>query len=299
MNKYLIFLLLVTMASCSSTKPKSTVSRSHKNVNKVAKKPVEKVQTTVLKTPVKIADQEVTLPSKTEVLEATSTVKVTTQLVIEYINQYKEVAKENMKKFGVPASIALGQGILESGAGTGDLSLKANNHFGIKCHAEWAGPSVRHDDDAPDECFRKYDKVIESYYDHSLFLSSRPWYKPLFKLPINDYKGWAKGLKNAGYATDPKYPNKLISLIEKYQLQKIDAEVLEGKSASSDSLLITENSYVNQNSQNESTEDSYLVSPGDTLYSISKKFNITIEDLKKKNNLSDNSLSLGQSLKVK
>jgi flagellum-specific peptidoglycan hydrolase FlgJ len=283
------------MASCSSRKTRSTVSKSPKKVSKVVQKPIVKT------TPEVVTNQEVTLPPKTEVLEATSTVKVTTQLVQEYINQYKEVAKENMRKFGVPASIALGQGILESGAGTGDLSLKANNHFGIKCHAEWTGPSVRHDDDAPDECFRKYEKVIDSYYDHSSFLTSRPWYKPLFKLQKNDYKGWAKGLKSAGYATDPKYPNKLISLIERYQLQKIDAEVLEGKNNADDKIQVTTNlEKINtiQNTESE-LEENYTVTKGDTLFSISKKFNITIEELKKKNNLSNNSLSLGQSLKVK
>ncbi len=302
MNKYLIFLLLMTMVGCSSAKSSRTVSRNHKTSSKVSKKTVVKTPIPEVKTTINTVSQEVVLPPKTEVLIATSTVKVTAQIITDYINQYKEVAKENMRKFGVPASIALGQGILESGAGTGNLSQRANNHFGIKCHVEWTGQSVRHDDDAPNECFRKYDKVIDSYNDHSLFLTSRPWYKPLFKLPKNDYKAWAKGLKTAGYATDPKYPNKLIGLIEKYQLQKIDEEVLGDGSSSVDVQQkneISDANIIKNDSENLSTEELYTVSQGDTLYSISKKFNISIEDLKKKNNLTENSLSLGQSLKVK
>ena len=223
--------------------------------------------------------------SKTEILEATTRVKVTTEIVLAYISRYKDIAKNNMKQFGIPSSICLGQGILESGAGTGPLSSLANNHFGIKCHQDWAGPSVKYDDDSAQECFRKYDQASESYNDHALFLKGRKWYNPLFKLDKADYKSWAKGLKAAGYATDPKYSEKLIAIIERYHLDQYDAEVL-GKD------------YVVKSVETKSNFKEYQVSQGDTLYSISKKFNVSIDDLKKKNNISDNALSIGQNLIV-
>jgi len=140
------------------------------------------------------SDDNSTVVSKTEILEATTQVKVTTEMVLAYIDQFDEIAKSNMKQYGIPASIILGQGILESGAGTGPLSVLANNHFGIKCHKEWTGPSVKYDDDAAQECFRKYEQATESYQDHALFLTSRPRYKGLFELDKADYKLWASGL---------------------------------------------------------------------------------------------------------
>ncbi|MBA4317919.1 MAG: hemagglutinin, partial [Flavobacterium sp.] len=143
-------------------------------------------------------------------------------MVLAYIENYKGVAQANMEKYGIPASIILGQAILESGSGTGSLSVQANNHFGIKCHKDWLGQTVKYDDDAIDECFRKYYNASDSFRDHSLFLTSRPRYSPLFKLNKTDYKAWAKGLKAAGYATDTQYPTKLIGLIERYQLYKYD-----------------------------------------------------------------------------
>jgi flagellum-specific peptidoglycan hydrolase FlgJ len=224
--------------------------------------------------------------SKTEILEATTRVKVTTEIVLAYISQYKDIAKNNMKQFGIPSSICLGQGILESGAGTGPLSSLANNHFGIKCHQDWAGPSVKYDDDSAQECFRKYDQASESYNDHALFLKGRRWYEPLFKLDKGDFKSWAKGLKAAGYATDPKYSEKLIAIIERYHLDQYDAEVLGYEYVANITPLVT------------SKNKEYQVSQGDTLYSISKKFNVSIDDLKKKNNISDNALSIGQNLIV-
>ena len=229
-----------------------------------------------------------TVYSKTEILEATTRVKVTTAMVIDYINTYKETAQSNMKQFGIPASIILGQGILESGAGTGPLCVLAKNHFGIKCHKDWNGPSIKYDDDEEQECFRKYDQSMESFQDHAQFLLNRTWYAPLFELEKDDYKQWARGLKNAGYATDPKYPDKLIAIIERYQLYQYDAEVL-GKPFTP----------VNFSSQIAPNPDLYQVTQGDTLYSISKKFNISVDDLKRKNNLQDNALSIGQSIKVK
>ena len=141
---------------------------------------------------------------------------------LNYIEQYKHIAVQQMQKYKIPASITLAQGIFESGAGMSDLARMSNNHFGIKCGGDWKGRSVRHDDDKHKECFRYYDSPQESYEDHSLFLLGRSWYAPLFKLDIHDYKGWARGLKKAGYATNPQYANRLIDLIEQYELYQYD-----------------------------------------------------------------------------
>lgn len=237
-----------------------------------------------------------TVYSKEEILEATTRVKVTTTMVLDYIAQYKDIAQNNMAQYGIPASIIIGQGILESGAGTGPLSVLANNHFGIKCHKEWTGPSVRYDDDEEQECFRQYEQPSESYRDHSLFLTSRSRYAGLFLLEKGDYVAWAKGLKAAGYATDPKYPDKLIGIIERYQLAKYDAQVLGTEfvpTAKEPSIIEVSKEPVLADS------DMYQVIQGDTLYSISKKFNISVDELRRKNNMIDNAISIGQNLKVK
>ena len=139
-----------------------------------------------------------------------------------YINKFAPAAIKNMRFYKIPASITLAQGILESGHGRGTLALKANNHFGIKCHNDWKGKSILHDDDEENECFRSYKNPLRSYRDHSLFLVQRERYSDLFKLKRKDYEGWARGLKDAGYATDPKYAEKLISLIERFDLQRFD-----------------------------------------------------------------------------
>ena len=151
--------------------------------------------------------------------------KVYANATEKYIDTYKEIAQNEMRLYDIPASITLAQGILESGSGKGTLSVKANNHFGIKCHG-WTGAEIYHDDDKAQECFRKYKNAKYSFRDHSLFLKDRKRYAKLFKLKKSNYKGWAKELKAAGYATDRKYPQKLISLIERYQLYKFDKEVL-------------------------------------------------------------------------
>lgn len=143
------------------------------------------------------------------------------QVYQAYIDQYKDMAIEGMLKYGVPASITLAQGILESGAGRGRLVLLGNNHFGIKCHG-WKGRTVTHDDDEKGECFRAYDSALESYEDHCRFLRDRPRYKSLFSLDRYDYRGWAHGLKRAGYATNPVYAQRLINLIELYKLYEYD-----------------------------------------------------------------------------
>lgn len=139
----------------------------------------------------------------------------------QYVAIYKPTAIKMMKKNGIPASIILAQGILESSNGNSELARNANNHFGIKCTNEWRGKTYTMDDDRPNECFRRYATAEASYLDHSEFLK-RPRYLHLFQLDIDDYKGWAKGLKKAGYATNPKYPQLLINIIEKYKLYKLD-----------------------------------------------------------------------------
>lgn len=136
-----------------------------------------------------------------------------------YVNQYRDIAIEEMQRTGVPAAITLAQGIHETGAGTSDLVIKSNNHFGIKCKTEWGGEKVYHDDDARGECFRKYDDPALSYRDHSDFLRTRPYYASLFKLDPTDYEAWAYGLKKAGYATNPRYPQILIKLIQDFNLE--------------------------------------------------------------------------------
>ncbi|MCF8296466.1 MAG: glucosaminidase domain-containing protein [Saprospiraceae bacterium] len=140
----------------------------------------------------------------------------------EYISTYKDIAIGKMIEFKIPASITLAQGLLESGNGNSKLAVEANNHFGIKCHMDWTGETFIQDDDTKNECFRKYAKAEESFKDHSLFLSTRDRYSSLFELEITDYKSWAEGLKKAGYATNPKYPQLLINLIERYELYKYD-----------------------------------------------------------------------------
>jgi len=200
-----------------------------------------------------------------------------------YINTYSAIAMREMRKSKIPASITLAQGILESGSGKGRLAVKANNHFGIKCHG-WKGAKIYHDDDHSQECFRKYPKAELSYGDHSEFLTGRKRYANLFKLKSDDYKGWAKGLKAAGYATDKKYPQKLISLIERYKLYEFDNKVLNG----SDEKQIYVNSGYFQ----------YIVEKGDTLYALAKRYNTTVEAIKDLNNMTTTSIALGQELKI-
>ena len=139
----------------------------------------------------------------------------------QYIDQYKDIAIEQMKRYRIPASITLAQGIFESGAGQSELTRRSNNHFGIKCHG-WTGRTVYKDDDAANECFRAYDSAFESFEDHSRFLASGQRYRSLFSLSPTDYKGWARGLKAAGYATNPQYANRLIELIQLYKLYELD-----------------------------------------------------------------------------
>ncbi len=146
--------------------------------------------------------------------------------VSEYIRRYQNVALEEMRKYKIPASITLAQGILESANGNSELARNANNHFGIKCKTEWTGDKYYYDDDAENECFRKYKRDMDSYRDHSVFLTTRKYYVSLFKLDIMDYKGWAYGLKAAGYATEPLYAEMLIKIIEENHLHSLDSGVI-------------------------------------------------------------------------
>lgn len=151
------------------------------------------------------------------------------QSYLDYIATYRDMAIEQQRKHQVPAAITMAQGILESAAGTSELAVKANNHFGVKCTSDWVGRTIFKDDDKANECFRVYADVADSYEDHSLFLK-RKRYESLFALPIGDYKNWAYGLKACGYATDPRYPEKLIRLIEQYELNDLTFDTLLVKS---------------------------------------------------------------------
>lgn len=159
----------------------------------------------------------------------------------DYINTYTKIAIEQEKQYGIPACITLAQGILESGSGRSRLATEANNHFGIKCHNDWKGKKIYKDDDKKNECFRVYDNAEQSYIDHSLFLVGKKRYADLFKLKITDYKGWAKGLKQAGYATNPKYPQLLIDIIELYDLANITQTYQEQEAQEENKEIISQN----------------------------------------------------------
>lgn len=220
--------------------------------------------------------------------------------VQQYIYEFSEIAKSEMETYGIPASITLAQGILESGAGYGELTQKAKNHFGIKCH-EWQGDRVYHDDDRSQECFRKYDEASESFRDHSLFLRDRKRYSRLFTFNKKDYKSWARGLREAGYATDKKYPQKLISIIERYQLDKYDDEVLGTRVPKTEEVDVDRDTNVDKVIAVITTipnNNEHTVQKGDTLYSISRKYKISVQELKTYNKLVDNHIRIGQVLKV-
>ena len=265
----IISLLFVGLLLFSSCKSKKKIVSTNKN------KKTERVIISNQK-----ESKTATLPVKKEASANASY----NEIVSIYIENYSIIAKDEMKLYGIPASITLAQGILESGAGRSGLSRKSNNHFGIKCHKDWTGERVYHDDDELQECFRKYKDPDKSFRDHSLFLTERTRYKDLFKLKKDDYKGWAKGLRKAGYATDPKYPKKLITIIERYKLFKLDAEVLgkKGKKSKKGKFKIS----------------TYTVQKGDTLYSISQRFKMTVENLKELNGLDSNTIDIGQILNL-
>jgi len=242
---------------------------------------------------------------------------------LSYIESFKGVAIEQMNSSGIPASIILAQGILESGNGNSSLAKFANNHFGIKCTSEWKGKGYYKDDDARNDCFRVYKDARESYKDHSAFLK-RKRYSFLFELDKNDYKNWAYGLKQAGYATNPKYPELLINLINRYKLDQYDQSETEKEKILREDRVFTE---INKNIPKEKEKFApvetpvsnqiitvkdipaapqdkttlngrYTVQKGDTLFNIAKRFNLTVDELRLLNNLSDTGIKIGQDLQV-
>lgn len=223
--------------------------------------------------------------------------------VASYIARFKTIAIQEMNLYGIPASITLAQGLFESGYGNGDLAKIANNHFGIKCTGDWKGRSYYKDDDQVNDCFRVYDNPEDSYRDHSEFLK-RKRYAPLFELDKNDYKGWAYGLKQAGYATNPKYPDLLIGVIEKYHLDQYDRPEGEIQKIKREDRVLSQ---INQNIgkavkdsliQNTPPAKLYTIKTGDTLYNISRRFGLTVDELKALNNMADNTIKIGQTLVI-
>jgi flagellum-specific peptidoglycan hydrolase FlgJ len=222
---------------------------------------------------------------------------------ITYIERFKTIAIREMNSSGIPASITLAQGILESGNGNSDLALEGNNHFGIKCTPEWKGKTMLKDDDKKDDCFRVYKTPEESFKDHTEFLK-RKRYAPLFELDKNDYEGWATGLKAAGYATNPRYAVLLISLIERYNLNQFD------RMESPREKIVRENKVLTEIAKNIPLEKKEEVSrprvimkihevkSGDTLSSLSKLYGISVNEIKQLNGLTDTNLKPGQLLVV-
>ena len=269
MKQIVVIVMVVSVLfSCGSRKRKHKSSKSKQRTEQVQRK----------EDPIKTENTDT--PAETQKIVVPKAVSSTD----EYIRLYSDIAMEEMKFYNIPASITLAQGILESGSGRGRLAIEANNHFGIKCH-EWTGASIHHDDDEDQECFRKYKDAKYSYRDHSLFLTERKRYSGLFLLDVDDYKGWAKGLRAAGYATDRKYPEKLMSLIERYNLHTYD-DVVTGKAPKRVKSSV-------------SHQDVHYVVKGDTLYSISRRYNISVKNLQKLNGLRDTTISIGQALIIK
>lgn len=259
-----VLICLVTISLLASCKSKKTVVKKQpKPAEKVVVQPKKKI----VEAPKKNTEVKSVITNSTE----------------EYIQQYSDISMKEMRDYKIPASITLAQGILESSSGKSLLTLRSNNHFGIKCHKGWTGKRTYHDDDEKGECFRVYKDPRTSFKDHSEFLTTRSRYANLFKLDAGDYEGWAKGLSAAGYATDRRYPAKLIALIEKYELHTYDMQVL-GK---------------NYKKKKRAKGKNHIVVKGDTLYSISRKYGLSVEDLKKANGLDSNTISIGQTLLVK
>lgn len=231
---------------------------------------------------------------------------------LSYIESFKDVAIEEMNTYGIPASIKLAQGILESGSGNSDLAKYANNHFGIKCTSDWKGKNYFKNDDNHNDCFRVYTHAQQSFKDHSQFLL-RKRYSALFQLDKNDYKSWARGLKEAGYATNPNYPNLIINLIERYELYQYDSPESEKQKLNREDRAFTQiNDNISQETKKFSpvnkapagstlitADGKYTVAKGDTLFNIAQRFNLTVEDLKVLNEMQNDQIKIGQILKVK
>lgn len=275
---YCFFLLLIT--GCGSSK---NVNHSNKNLGVVLNESKPKK-----------------LPSVNQEKHTSLLVKSNPKLnkqTLAYIKKYAPIAVKEMHLNRIPASITLAQGILESGKGKSELALKSNNHFGIKCHTQWKGERVYHDDDEKGECFRKYQFVETSYIDHSAFLTKRKRYAFLFNYGVKDYKKWARGLKKAGYATDKQYPNKLIKIIENYKLYQFDNVKIKDFKVSKTSIKNYRDWEVEEDVAPKYLDEKYYeVKKGDTLYSIARKFQTSVDVIKEINDLNDNTISIGQKL---
>lgn len=221
----------------------------------------------------------------------------------DYISRYRPIAIKEMNTYGIPASITLAQGLLESANGNSTLAREANNHFGIKCTSDWRGDSFYKDDDRIDDCFRVYDSPEDSFRDHSEFLL-RKRYATLFELDKDDYAGWAKGLKKAGYATNPRYAELLIDLIERYGLYDYDHGEKTPEKINREERVFTE---IAENTPKEPEQAAakpplemkiHEVKQGDTIFNISKLYGLTPSELKSMNSLQDDDLVLGQLLLV-
>ena len=276
MKRLLVIIILgLLLVSCGS---KKRIVTKKKNAPHRTERVVVKTKTDDTKTPAE-TPSEIVVDSDSRKTFANSTE--------EYIANYNGIAKVEMRKYKIPASITLAQGILESASGQGRLAVEGNNHFGIKCH-EWKGDKIYHDDDKSQECFRKYKHAEESFEDHSIFLANRSRYAGLFNYDEDDYESWAKGLRAAGYATDRKYPEKLIGLIERFQLYKYDEEVLGNTTK-----------VRTKRTETVSTSRTHEVVKGDTMYSLSKRYNLSVQELQKLNGMRTTELKLGQQLIIK
>jgi flagellum-specific peptidoglycan hydrolase FlgJ len=261
--KSVLYIAICTtlLVSCGSNK--NVVTKSHKKVV--------------------LQEKEEVYPEIPQLEQNKKPLKTNANKTVTYIQKYAPIAVKKMHEHNIPASITLAQGVLESGSGRSALAIRSNNHFGIKCHKGWQGKSVTHDDDEKGECFRKYKYPETSYEDHSQFLITRKRYASLFKLGHKNYKGWAYGLRRAGYATDKRYPHKLISIIKKYNLTKYDR--IKSKNSTSNKLI--------------TKAEFHKVQKGDTLYSIARKYQMSVANLKEVNRLTSNSISIGEELIVK
>lgn len=290
-KKWAFFLVVVVLASCNSKKKGITAHQALHN------------------------NKEVQKLNKDAIAHYTTFGDVN-----QYIDRFRGIAIQEMNIYGIPASITLAQGLIESGNGNGELAVVANNHFGIKCTSDWKGKSYFKNDDKINDCFRVYDNPESSFRDHSEFLK-RKRYAPLFELNKNDYEGWAYGLKAAGYATNPAYPQMIINLIKKYNLDQYDmSETDYQKIKREDRVLSQINKNIGKQTRDSlrytapaklpvvpannpvvSTNDNtrskfYQVKQGDTLYNVSKRFGLSVDELKALNTMADDNIKIGQQL---
>lgn len=279
-KKWAFFLSVIVFASCSSSK-KSAITNHQANRNN---KSIQKINKEAIASYTTFGD------------------------VGQYIDRFRGIAVQEMNIYGIPASITLAQGLLESGNGNGELAVVANNHFGIKCTSDWKGKSYYKNDDRINDCFRVYENPESSFRDHSEFLK-RKRYAHLFELDKDDYEGWAYGLKAAGYATNPQYPQLLIGLIKRYNLDQYDKTETDYQKIKREDRVLTQinNKIGKPNKDTLQHADpgkmaapfigkTYQVKQGDTLYNISKRFSLSVDELKALNMMDDNTVKIGQQL---